>query len=188
MYCPGTTHIQPAGNCPATSVRLVEKHARMTHEEANWRLSLTQPSGYSNSFSSGNDGKVTRDDLHRKDWDGSSCGLVRLRHLSNCPSVPQGIIIGRQKEVTFERKLTQNLANSGGCYMRFASLPNVQCRAYGHCCNSSPWDSFLSERSSNSHHMHTACKILPRYPAQSQTTVGIYAEHPEANSRTGNPT
>ena len=50
----------------------VEKHARMTHEEANWRLSLTQPSGYSNSFSSGNEGKATRDDLHRKDWDGSS--------------------------------------------------------------------------------------------------------------------
>ena len=24
----------------------VEKHARMTHEEENWRLSLTQPSGY----------------------------------------------------------------------------------------------------------------------------------------------
>ena len=44
----------------------------MTHEEANWRLSLTQPSGYSNSFSSGNEGKATRDDLHRKDWDGSS--------------------------------------------------------------------------------------------------------------------
>ena len=34
----------------------VEKHVRMTHEEANWRLSLTQPSGYSNSFSSGNEG------------------------------------------------------------------------------------------------------------------------------------
>ena len=44
----------------------------MTHEEANWRLILTQPSGYSNSFSSGNEGKATRDDLHRKDWDGSS--------------------------------------------------------------------------------------------------------------------
>ena len=44
----------------------------MTHEEANWRLSLTQPSGHSNSFSSGNEGKATRDDLHRKDWDGSS--------------------------------------------------------------------------------------------------------------------
>ena len=44
----------------------------MTHEEANWRLSLTQHSGYSNSFSSGNEGKATRDDLHRKDWDGSS--------------------------------------------------------------------------------------------------------------------
>ena len=51
---------------------IVEKHARMTHEEANWRFSLTQPSGYSNSFSSGNEGKATRDDLHRKDWDGSS--------------------------------------------------------------------------------------------------------------------
>ena len=50
----------------------IEKHARMTHEEANLRLSLTQPSGYSNSFSSGNEGKATRDDLHRKDWDGSS--------------------------------------------------------------------------------------------------------------------
>ena len=44
----------------------------MTHEEANWRLSLTQPSGYSDFFSSGNEGKATRDDLHRKDWDGSS--------------------------------------------------------------------------------------------------------------------
>ena len=47
------------------------------------------PSGCRNSFSSGSDGKATRDDLHRKDWDGSSCGLVRLRLLSNCPSVPQ---------------------------------------------------------------------------------------------------
>ena len=52
--------------------KLDEKHAKMTHEEANWRLILTQPSGYSNSFSSGNEGKATRDDLHRKDWDGSS--------------------------------------------------------------------------------------------------------------------
>ena len=51
---------------------LVEKHARMTHEEATRRLSLTQPSGYSNFFSSGNEGKATRDDLHGKDWDGSS--------------------------------------------------------------------------------------------------------------------
>ena len=48
------------------------------------------PSGCRNSFSSGSDGKATRDDLHRKDWDGSSCGLVRLRLLSKCPSVPQG--------------------------------------------------------------------------------------------------
>ena len=41
------------------------------------------------------DGEATRDDLHRKDWDGSSCGLVRLRLLSNCLSVPQeGVIIG----------------------------------------------------------------------------------------------
>ena len=62
----------------------VEKHARMTHEEANWRLSLTQPSGYSNSFSSGNEGKATRDDLHRKDWDGSSlrAGPAAPPHLS----------------------------------------------------------------------------------------------------------
>ena len=45
-------------------IHVVEKHARMTHEEANWRLSLTQHSGYSNSFSSGNEGKATRDDLH----------------------------------------------------------------------------------------------------------------------------
>ena len=52
--------------------KLVEKHAKMTLEEANWRLSLTQPSGYSNSFSSGDEGKATRDDLHRMDWDGSS--------------------------------------------------------------------------------------------------------------------
>ena len=62
----------------------VEKHARMTHEEANWRLSLTQPSGYSNSFSSGNEGKATRDDPHRKDWDGSSlrAGPAAPPHLS----------------------------------------------------------------------------------------------------------
>ena len=38
----------------------------------------------------GSDGKATRDDLHRKDWDDSSCGLVRLRLLPTCPSVPQG--------------------------------------------------------------------------------------------------
>ena len=62
----------------------VEMHARMTHEEANWRLSLTQPSGYSNSFSPGNEGKATRDDLHRKDWDGSSlrAGPAAPPHLS----------------------------------------------------------------------------------------------------------
>ena len=51
---------------------------------------LAPPSGCRNSFSSGSDGKATRNDLHRKDWDVSSCGLVRLRLLSNCPSVPQG--------------------------------------------------------------------------------------------------
>ena len=58
----------------------------MTHEEANWRLSLTQPSGYSNSFSSGNEGKATRDDLHRKDWDGSSL----RRRLPICPPPGDG--------------------------------------------------------------------------------------------------
>ena len=70
------------GNC--TPVLLVEKHARMTHEEANWRLSLTQSSGYSNSFSSGNEGKATRDDPYRKDWDGSSlrAGPAAFPHLS----------------------------------------------------------------------------------------------------------
>ena len=57
-------------------------------------LNLTLPSGCRNSFSSGSDGKATRDDLHRKDWDGSSCGLVRLRLLSNCLSVPQGALLG----------------------------------------------------------------------------------------------
>ena len=30
------------------------------------------PSGCRNSFPSGSDGKATSDDLHRKDWDGSS--------------------------------------------------------------------------------------------------------------------
>ena len=50
----------------------VEKHARMTPEEANRRLSLTPPADCRNSFSSCNDGKATSDDLHRKDWDGSS--------------------------------------------------------------------------------------------------------------------
>ena len=53
------------------------------------------PSGCRNSFSSGSDGKATRDDLHRKEWDGSSCGLVWLRLLPNCPSVPQeGALLG----------------------------------------------------------------------------------------------
>ena len=55
----------------------------------------------------GSDGKAIRDDLHRKDWDGSSCGLVRLRLLSNCSSVPLGgVIIGQKNKVTFESKLT----------------------------------------------------------------------------------
>ena len=58
------------------------------------------------------DGKATKDDLHRKDWDGSSCGLVQLRILSNCPSVPQGGIIGRQSRVTFESKLTHGVPNA----------------------------------------------------------------------------
>ena len=61
----------------------VEKHARMTHEEANWRLSLTLPSGYSNSFSSGNEGKATRDNLHRKDWHGSSRECNRSESLES---------------------------------------------------------------------------------------------------------
>ena len=50
----------------------VEKLARITPEEANRRLSLIPPAGCRNSFSSCNDGKATRDDLHRKDWHGSS--------------------------------------------------------------------------------------------------------------------
>ena len=50
----------------------VEKLARMTPEEASQRLSLIPPAGCRNSFSSCNDGKATSDDLHRKDWDGSS--------------------------------------------------------------------------------------------------------------------
>ena len=36
----------------------VEKLARMSHEEANRRLSLSQHSGYSNFFSSSIDGKA----------------------------------------------------------------------------------------------------------------------------------
>ena len=44
----------------------------MTPEGANRRLSLTPPADCRNSFSSCNDGKATSDDLHRKDWDGSS--------------------------------------------------------------------------------------------------------------------
>ena len=73
--------------------KLVEKHAKMTHEEANWRLILTQPSGYSNSFSSGNEGKATRDDLHRKDWDGSS----RRRCLPTCPPSWRWVTVGLGK-------------------------------------------------------------------------------------------
>ena len=53
-------------------INTLEKLARMTPEEANRRLSLSPPAGCRNSFSSCNDGKATRDDLHRKDWDGSS--------------------------------------------------------------------------------------------------------------------
>ena len=67
----------------------VECHATMTPKEGKFRLNLI-PLSFRNSFSSGSDRKATRNDLHRKDWDGSSCGLVRLRLLSNCPSVPQG--------------------------------------------------------------------------------------------------
>ena len=73
--------------------KLVEKHAKMTHEEANWRLILTQPSDYSNSFSSGNEGKATRDDLHRKDWDGSS----RRRCLPTCPPSWRWVTVGLGK-------------------------------------------------------------------------------------------
>ena len=51
---------------------VVEKLARMTPEEANRPLSFTPTAGCRNSFSSCNDGKATSDDLHRKDWDGSS--------------------------------------------------------------------------------------------------------------------
>ena len=40
------------------SGQIVEKQARMTHEEANRHLSLIQSSGYSNFFSSSNDGKA----------------------------------------------------------------------------------------------------------------------------------
>ena len=50
----------------------VEKLARMTPEKENRRLSLTPAAGCRNFFSSCNDGKATSDDLHRKDWDGSS--------------------------------------------------------------------------------------------------------------------
>ena len=65
------------------------------------------PSGFRNPFSSGSDGKPTRDDLHRKDWDGSSCGLVRLRLLSNCPSVPQGGAIFESKLILIRHALQQ---------------------------------------------------------------------------------
>ena len=75
------------GACIVRLRQAVECHATMTPEEKKFRLNLP-PSGCRNSFSSGSDGKAIRNDLHRKDWDGSSCGLVRLRLLSNCPSVP----------------------------------------------------------------------------------------------------
>ena len=67
----------------------VEIRTTMTHKEEKIRLNLP-PFGCRNSFSSGSDGKAIRDDLHRKDRDGSSCGLVRRRRLPTCPSVPQG--------------------------------------------------------------------------------------------------
>ena len=72
-------------NCPATPLLFVDKHARMTHEEANWRLSLTQHSVYSNSFSSGNEGKATC--IERIGMD-RPCGLAR-RRLPTCPP-PRG--------------------------------------------------------------------------------------------------
>ena len=80
----------------------VEKHARMTPEEANRRLSLTPPAGCRNSFSSCNDGKATSDDLHRKDWDGSSLRAgpaAAPPHLS--PSW-RGVAVGRGLGVTVE--------------------------------------------------------------------------------------
>ena len=63
--------------------------------------------------------------LHRKDRDGSSCGLVRLRLLSNRPSVPQGAIIGRQKGVIFESKLTMSAESRSLC----SGTPNSVCRS-----------------------------------------------------------
>ena len=52
--------------------KILECHATMTPEETNRRMILTPPVGCRNSFSSCNDGQATRDDLHSKDWDGSS--------------------------------------------------------------------------------------------------------------------
>ena len=83
------------------AVLVVEKHASITPEEANLRLSLTPPSGYSNFFSSSNDGKATCDDLHRKDWEGSSprAGPAAPPHLS---PLLEGVTVGRGSGVTVE--------------------------------------------------------------------------------------
>ena len=59
---------------------------------------LTQPSGYSNFFSSSNDGKANS----RR----ASLRAGAAAAPPTCPPVPQGGIIGRQKRVTFESKLT----------------------------------------------------------------------------------
>ena len=68
----------------------VEKRATLTLQEGYRRPSLIPPSGCENSFSSCNEGKATRDNLHRKEGMDRPRELVQLRLLPNCRSVPQG--------------------------------------------------------------------------------------------------
>ena len=68
----------------------VEKRATLTLQEGYRRPSLSPPSGCENSFSSCNEGKATRDNLHRKEGMDRLRELVQLRLLPNCRSVPQG--------------------------------------------------------------------------------------------------
>ena len=72
----------------------VEKRATLTLQEGYRRPGLPPPppppSGCENSFSSCNEGKATRDNLHRKEGMDRPRELVQLRLLPNCRSVPQG--------------------------------------------------------------------------------------------------
>ena len=79
-----------------------------------FRLNLP-PSGCRNSFSSGSDGKAARDDICIE-----RNGMVRPAGWFGCGSSPtvlpsrRGAIIGRQKGVTFESKLTNRTSSAFG--------------------------------------------------------------------------